>query len=118
MANAEVVEQPGWNEDIRGMLAPFTAPMMWRFNLGDYEQVRANATLILGRIDGGGMPPPPFPPLSDAQIQTFGNWVNNDCPLTRPADAGLVSATAAAKTGAGTGAQLTGTKTPRPIKFP
>ena len=78
------VTNPGWNEDIRGMLSPFTSQMMWRLDLGSYEDVRANATIILGRINGGGMPPPPFPPLTQDQITTYGNWVGNDCPLTRP----------------------------------
>ena len=79
------VQNPGWNEDIQGMLSPFTSQMMWRLDLGSYEDVRANATIILGRIsNGGGMPPPPFPPLTSDQITTFGNWVGNDCPLSRP----------------------------------
>ena len=32
--------------DIAPIFAPFYAAMAWRFDLRDYEQVKANATLI------------------------------------------------------------------------
>ncbi|MDB4951156.1 MAG: hypothetical protein JWM27_3805 [Gemmatimonadetes bacterium] len=120
MASSNVVANPGWEEDIFGMLNPFVEQMMWRLNLGVYEDVRANANLILSRIQpGGGMPPPPYPPLSDDAIQTYTNWVNNDCPLNRPP---AQTSTAAAATGGTTTAPATtilaGNQQPRPIKFP
>ena len=49
--------------------------MMWRFDLTNYDQVRANAQVIYGRINGGGMPPPPFDPLTTDQIQLFQQWM-------------------------------------------
>jgi hypothetical protein len=110
MSNGNVVANPGWEEDIYGMLNPFVEQMMWRFNLALYEDVRANATIILGRINGGGMPPPPFPPLSDDQIATYSNWVNNDCPRNRPPASPPAAAPAATT--------LAGNQQKRPIKFP
>lgn len=66
--------------DIRPMFEPFAAAMMWRFDLTNYTAVMANANTIAGRIgNGGGMPPPPFPPLTAAQIQQFQDWINQGC---------------------------------------
>jgi hypothetical protein len=93
MSNGTPVTNPGW-QDVAGIFAPFTSQMMWRFNLGSYEDVSANAQIILLRIKTfGDMPPPPFPPLTPTQIQTFENWVNAGCPQTAPSGGG-VSATA------------------------
>lgn len=82
MANGTPVANPGW-QDIQGIFAPFTSQMMWRLNLGSYQDVVANAQIILLRIKTfGDMPPPPFPPLTAAQIQTFENWINAGFPET------------------------------------
>ena len=83
MSNGTPVDNPGW-QDIAGIFAPFTSQMMWRMNLGSYDDVAANAQIILLRI-GMDMPPPPFPPLTAAQLQTFTTWVNNGCPEVPPA---------------------------------
>lgn len=119
------VANPGWVEDIVGMFAPFTSQMQWRLDLGNYSQVAANGTIIYSRIQGGGMPPPPFPPLTDAQVQTFANWMNNDYPMNRPpaqpTTTAPVAATAqpAATPAPAPGATvLAGNQQPRPIKFP
>ncbi len=73
-----------FQEDIMPLFQQFQAQMMWRFDLTNYETVKANAQLIYQRIsneDGSGyMPPPPFPPLTDAQIQTFKQWMDDGCP--------------------------------------
>ncbi|HEU0015186.1 MAG TPA: hypothetical protein VFQ45_15960 [Longimicrobium sp.] len=93
MANGTPVANPGW-DDIQGIFAPFRSQMMWRFNLGSYEDVAANAQIILLRIQTtGDMPPPPYPPLTDAQITTFKTWVNNRCPLTAPTTPSSATAT-------------------------
>lgn len=83
MANGTPIANPVW-QDIQGIFAPFTSQMMWRFNLGSYEDVSANASIIYGRISDPDdpMPPLPFPPLSQAQIQTFKNWMDQGCPQT------------------------------------
>ncbi|HET9627258.1 MAG TPA: hypothetical protein VFP84_38120 [Kofleriaceae bacterium] len=80
-AVAAVAARPlSFARDIRPMFEPFAAAMMWRFDLTDYTAVMANASTITGRIaDGGGMPPPPFPPLTAAQVQQFKDWVSQGC---------------------------------------
>jgi hypothetical protein len=94
MANGTPVTNPGW-QDIQGIFAPFTSQMMWRLDLGSYDDVVANAQIILLRIKTfGDMPPPPFPPLTTAQIQTFENWINAGCPQTAPTGPVSVSASA------------------------
>ena len=58
--------------------------MMWRFDLTKFEDVQANASLIYAQlIPVGGvinMPPPPFPPLTDAQVAMFKKWMDEGCP--------------------------------------
>jgi len=68
-----------FSNDIQPLFNQFKAQMMWRFDLTNYEHVKANATIILGRIDGsnGPMPPPPLDPLTKEQIQTFRDWMND-----------------------------------------
>lgn len=68
-----------FSKDIMPIFNQFKGQMMWRFDLTNYNQVKANATIILGRIDGGGMPPPPFDPLPFDQIQLFQQWINEGC---------------------------------------
>ena len=68
-----------FSNDIMPIFYQFKGQMMWRFNLTNYEHVKANAATILGRIDGGGMPPPPFDPLTLEQIQLFEQWINDGC---------------------------------------
>ena len=83
MANGTPIANPVW-QDIQGMFAPFTSQMMWRLDLGSYENVSVNASIIYDRISDpdNPMPPLPFPPLSQAQIQTFKNWMVQGCPQT------------------------------------
>ena len=64
-----------FSSDIAPIFNQFTAQMMWRFDLTNYDQVRGNAQVIYGRINGGGMQPPPFDPLITDQIQLFQQWM-------------------------------------------
>jgi hypothetical protein len=68
--------------DIMPIFKQFQGPMMWRLDLTSYEAVMANAATIYGRISNPGnpMPPPPFPPLTAAQIQMFNQWMLQGCP--------------------------------------
>jgi len=66
--------------DIAPFLAPYRENMLWRFDLADYEVVKANADLIHANISTGGMPPPPLPPLSPADRQKFESWIAEACP--------------------------------------
>lgn len=73
-----------FNNDIMPLFKQFQAQMMWRFDLTDYETVKANAQLILNRIsnadDSGYMPPPPFDPLTQDQIDMFREWISEGYP--------------------------------------
>lgn len=64
-----------FSSDIAPIFNQFSGQMMWRFDLTNYDQVRANAQVIYGRINGGGMPPAPFDPLTTEQIQLFQQWM-------------------------------------------
>ena len=69
--------------DIAPFLAPYRDNMLWRFDLADYEAVKANADLIstfIGPPGGAQMPPPPLPPLTDADIAKFNAWISDMCP--------------------------------------
>jgi hypothetical protein len=69
--------------DIAPFLAPYRENMMWRFDLADYDAVKANAELIYTNItptDGTQMPPPPLPPLRPADVALFNAWMSEGCP--------------------------------------
>lgn len=68
--------------DIMPLFNQFKGQMMWRFDLTNYDQMKANASTILNRINGsnGFMPPPPFDPLTLEQIQLFEQWINDGFP--------------------------------------
>lgn len=83
MSNGTPVPNPGW-KDIAVIFAPYISPMLWRLDLGSYQDVRDNAGLIMDRINGGGMPPLPYSPLTEAQVKTFANWIFHGCPLDPP----------------------------------
>ena len=67
--------------DVMPFLNQFKAQMMWRLDLTDYDQVKANAEIIYPLISSNppSMPPPPLPPLSDDQIKTFKAWIDGKC---------------------------------------
>ncbi|MFZ6767621.1 hypothetical protein ACO0LM_11105 [Undibacterium sp. Di26W] len=68
-----------FEKDIAPLFNQFRASMMWRLDLTDYEQVKANAAMVLTQIQGG-MPPPPYPPLTTAQVAMFQAWINQGFP--------------------------------------
>lgn len=73
-----------FSSDIMPIFNQFRGQMMWRFDLTNYEHVKANATIINDRLANaatyGPMPPPPFDPLTKEQIQMFTQWMNEGCP--------------------------------------
>ncbi|HEX6097293.1 MAG TPA: hypothetical protein VF432_13270 [Thermoanaerobaculia bacterium] len=76
-----------FQNDVAPMFSPFQAAMRWRFNLLDYDNVKANATIIYARISVTEsptgqipMPPPPFTPLTSAQVATFRQWMEEGFP--------------------------------------
>lgn len=66
-----------FSNDIMPLFNQFKGQMMWRFDLTNYNQVKANADLIYSYISGGSMPPPPFDPLTPEQIQLFQQWMSS-----------------------------------------
>lgn len=66
--------------DIMPLFNQFKAQMMWRLDLTNYDQVKANAQAIWGQISTKSMPPPPFPPLTDQQIANFKTWMDTGYP--------------------------------------
>src|SRR5262245_27542539 len=74
--------QVSFANDIAPLFKQFQGPMMWRFDLTNYEAVVANAPTIYGRISSTSspMPPEPFDPLTPEQIQMFQDWMNQGCP--------------------------------------
>jgi hypothetical protein len=69
-----------FEKDLVPILRQFRGPMMWRFDLTKYEDVRANANAIYGQISTDQMPPPPFPPLTKEQVNLFKLWISEDYP--------------------------------------
>lgn len=70
-----------FTNDIMPLFKQFQGQMMWRFDLTNYDQVKANAETIYGRISSssGPMPPPPFDPLTPEQAQMFQQWIDDGC---------------------------------------
>lgn len=69
--------------DIAPILAPYRENMLWRFDLADYDTVKANAAIIEKNItptDGSQMPPPPLPSLEAEDIGAFKAWLAEGCP--------------------------------------
>lgn len=73
-----------FEKDIVPMFYDYRGPMLWRFDLIKYEDVKANAAMIYGMIkegpENGGMPPTPFPAFTDDQINMFAQWMTDDYP--------------------------------------
>jgi hypothetical protein len=71
-----------FEHDIVPLFDQYRGQMMWRFDLTNYEHVKANHKAIYGQISGrdGNMPPPPLTPLTPAQVELFKSWVDAGCP--------------------------------------
>jgi hypothetical protein len=63
-------------DDIAPTLFKYRGQMAWRLDLASYDDVRANADIILGQITGDppGMPPPPFDPFPKSFVDSFTAW--------------------------------------------
>lgn len=62
--------------DIAPVLYQYQGPMAWRFDLTNPEHVRANFDAIWGQITTTppSMPPPPFPPFTQAFVDKLAAW--------------------------------------------
>ena len=69
-------------DDIKPTLFKFRGQMAWRLDLASYADVKANADIILGYMNGdaGMMPPPPFDPFPQSFIDAFSDWMKNGYP--------------------------------------
>lgn len=68
--------------DIAPMFATYRAQMIWRFDITDYETVKANAQMLLGRMNGttGAQMPAIGAPFSQQFIDTFKLWMHEGFP--------------------------------------
>lgn len=70
--------------DIKPIFGPFRANMLWRFDLTDYDQVKANAAVIQVYITADAssrMPPANYGnPLTAQQLALFQDWINEGYP--------------------------------------
>ena len=78
-------KQISFATDIAGELYKYRGQMMWRLDLANYDDVKANAAIILSLIEPSPpsppqMPPPPFPPFSADFVATFTAWTKQGCP--------------------------------------
>lgn len=65
-----------FEKDIAPIFRQYRGSMLWRLDLTKYEDVKANANMIWSAIQqGGGMPPPPYPPLTPHQLRSFEEWM-------------------------------------------
>lgn len=73
-----------FDADIKPIFAQFVGEMRWRFDLTNYDDVRANAAQIYSFIRSsdpdGRMPPPPFEPLTLEQVARFKTWIDEGFP--------------------------------------
>jgi hypothetical protein len=69
-----------FEKDIAPLFRQFRASMVWRLDLTRYEDVKLNAPMVYSQISQQGMPPPPYPPLTTAQIATFKAWMDQGFP--------------------------------------
>ena len=70
-----------FEKDIEPIMRQFRGPMLWRFDLTKYDDVKGNASMIYGMISSKQMPPAPFPPLTADQIKLFKTWMAEDFPV-------------------------------------
>ncbi len=75
-----MTEEVSFERDIAPLFKLYRAGMIWRFDMARYEDVKAHARPILARVRNGTMPPPPYPPLTEAEIAQLAAWIQQDFP--------------------------------------
>ncbi len=65
-----------FKNDIQPFFGQYKGQMIWRFDVTDYDTMRANWQLVYTNISdpGNPMPPPPFSPFSQSVIDDFLKW--------------------------------------------
>lgn len=69
-----------FERDIAPLFVQYRASMLWRLDLSNYEDMKLNADMVLSQIDSQSMPPPPYPPMTPAQIVLFKAWMQQGFP--------------------------------------
>ena len=74
-----------FEKDIVPIFRQFRDSMTWRLDLTSFEDVKANASTIYSQIQWSpgtqpGMPPPPYPPLTAAQVALIKAWKDGGFP--------------------------------------
>ena len=72
-----------FEEKIMPFFYQYREQMLWRMDIASYEDVKANAPLICGRIDptiagDNRMPPPPYPAFDAEVINNFKIWMEQE----------------------------------------
>lgn len=84
--NDPIVEHPTWYAQIRYFFTEIDISHMQAkaIDLSNYQNVVDNAVSIYGQTSSGTMPPAPLPQWSANRVQTFLNWITDNCPLGTP----------------------------------
>lgn len=80
LEHSSMTSTVSFEKDIAPLFRQFRASMVWRLDLTKYEDVKLNAPMVYSQISQQGMPPPPYPPLTTAQIATFKAWMDQGFP--------------------------------------
>jgi len=75
----KLLEMVSFAKDIEPIFRQFRGSMIWRLDLTSYDHVKANAEMIYQMIATKNMPLPPYPPLTDQQVNTFKKWRESGC---------------------------------------
>ena len=73
-----------FDPDVMGLFQPFQAPMMWRLDLLNYDDVVKNFDIIMYQLETNSMPPDPRTKLPAEAIENLKNWKKNGFPLKAP----------------------------------
>lgn len=84
------VPVPSFANDIAPILFKYRGQMAWRLDLASYDDVKANAQIIMLQImynppgsppgTPPSMPPPPFSPFPQSFIDQFQAWMQGGYP--------------------------------------
>lgn len=69
-----------FEQDIVPLFTQYRGSMLWRLDLTQYESMKRNAAMVYNQISTQSMPPPPYPPMTPAQIQLFKTWMDQGYP--------------------------------------
>ena len=88
LEEAKMDKSVSFEKDIVPIFRQFRDSMMWRLDLTSFDDLKANASMIYNQIlwtpgtpvTPQNMPPPPYPPLTQAEIALFKAWMDGGFP--------------------------------------